>query len=593
MMLKALESLPSGLCSIYMDIIDKLSAGNSHQFDIAMTLFALMLRAARPPTFQEIQVSLAVVHGEDGPDLEQALTDVEYILDCCTDLVVGCFETRTLSFSHPTVRSFLLGLDAVKQRIIPVSTLNDRFPGLFDPAASVRNEDGRYHTVADVDDGGSTYGSEVFSQFSRDETLVSSIRLGEPGKGVLPLRGTSVSEQLVKLFMADPALPGLVASALQRVGATGFERTFSILLKHYSKNLETTASKPSQKVAAVWTGHATRRTSSLLRATVSREDTEDNKLREAALEFDTSTDSAVDKWLAAQDAGLNPGRKAEIASRNETAKPFAPVQLVKDEENDLFDKSDDEDLSTTYTNLDAVKVFMTGGKPYMELKSSLLKQTHHEDQAEDLLTRRMVFESEQAVSLHAVTAQSHNIKVFTLMSISFLPLTFITSIFGMNGMHPQHNFVFIGIMIILSCVTTYILIGLLNDGSGFGRWMESFMQNFWKERFASLSSIFDYKPKWGPESTKTPAFSPFASMNARDQLSRLWLGILNWKGDFSNSLHVWKHGRRIDMTHFQWTCVSCHHVQEFSLVASAVLTSASAMRKDFPRGSTGTSARRS
>ena len=194
MMLRALESLPSRLSSTYMDIIDKLSAGSSDQFDIAMTLFALMLRAARSPTFQEIQISLAVIQGEDGPDLEEALIDVEYILDCCTDFVIGDFETCTLSFSHPTVRLFLLGLDAVKQRIIPVSTLNDRFPGLFDPAPSMRNEDGRYHAVVGMDDGESTYGSEVFSQFSRDETLIPSIRLGESRKGVSFLTGMSVSE---------------------------------------------------------------------------------------------------------------------------------------------------------------------------------------------------------------------------------------------------------------------------------------------------------------------------------------------------------------------------------------------------------------
>ena len=538
-----------------MDIVDKLMEGNSHQFDIAMTLFALMLRAARSPTFQEIQVSLAVVQGEDGPDLEEALIDVEYILGCCTDLVVGNFETRTLSFSHPTIRLFLIGLDAVKQQNIPVSTLNDRFPGLFDPASSMRDEDGRYHAVSDIDDGESAYGSELFSRFSRDETLVPSIRLGEPGKGisVVPLRGTSVSEQLVKLFMADPALPGLVASALERVGATGFERTFSILLKQYSKNLEITASKPSEKVAAVWTGHATRRTSSLLRATVRPEDTEDNKLREVALDLGMSKDSAVNKWLAAQDASLNPGRKGKIAFRSETAEPLAPIRLIKAEEDDPFEKSDDEDLGATYTNLDAVKIFMTESEPYKELKSSLIKQIYHEVQAQDLSTRRVVLESEQAVSLQAITAQGHNMKVFALATIFFLPVTFICSIFGMTD---RNSLVFIGIILILSCVTIYKPNRLLDDGSGFERWMETFMQNFWEKKFASLSSVFGYKPKWDPKADKTPAFSPFASMNARDQLSSLWLIILNWNGGFLNSLHVWKHGRRIDMTDFQWTCVS-------------------------------------
>ena len=590
MMLKALETLPSRLCSVYMEILKKL--GNGHQYDIAITLFALMLRAARSPTFQEIQVSLAIVQGEDGPDLEEALIDVEYILDCCTDLVVGDFETRTLSFSHPTVRLFLLGLVAAKQRIIPVLTLNNRFPGLFDSAPSMGNEDRRYHAVADTNDGESLYGSEGFSQFSRDETLVPSIKLGKPGNEVsmVPSRGTSVSEQLVKLFMADPALPGLVASALQRVGGTGFERTFSILLKQYSKRLETTASKPSQKVAAVWTGHATRRTSSLLRATVRPEDSEDNKLREAVLDLDTSKDLAVNEWLATQDAVLKPTWKGKIVSRSGITEPLAPLRLLNDERDDPSDGSDDEDLSATYTDLDAVKVFMTGGEPYMEMKSSLMRQTHYGDHAEDLITRRMVPENRVAVELQAntVTDERKAITVFTLITVLFLPLSFVASLFlplnvdhglilplnvdhglfipfdsvtGVTDMGTRNRFIDLVILATLVCVTAYILIDLLNVGGRFGRWMDMFMQDFRKQTFASLCNVSDYKPKRAPDANKIPAFSPLASLNARSRLSRLWLGVLNWKGSFSNSLHVWKHGKRIDMTNFQWTCVSGSHVQ--------------------------------
>ena len=563
MMLKALETLPSRLCSVYMDIVKKL--GNGHQYDTAITLFALMLRAARSPTFQEIQVSLAIVQGEDGPDLEEALIDVEYILDCCTDLVVGDFETGTLSFSHPTVRLFLLGLVAAKQRIIPVLTLNNRFPGLFDSAPSMGNEDGRYHAVADTNDGESLYGSEGFSQFSRDETLVPSIRLGKPGNEIsmVPSRGTSVSEQLVKLFMADPALPGLVASALQRVGATGFERTFSILLKQYSKRLETTASKPSQKVAAVWTGHATRRTSSLLRATVRPEDSEDNKLREAVLDLDTSKDLAVNEWLATQDAVLKPTWKGKTASRSRITEPLAPLRLLNDERDYPSDGSDDEDLSATYTDLDAVKVFMTGGEPYMEMKSSLIRQTHYGDHAEDLITRGMVRETRGAARLQQAKAatQAYSIKVLTLMTVFFLPISFVAAAFGMTDMGARYSFVQVGIVAILGCVTTYILIDLFYLEGRFGRWMDMFMQNVRKPILASLRSVSNYKAKRGTEAKKAPAFSPFASLSARNRLFRLWLGILNWKEDFSDSLHVWKHGRRIDVTYFQWTCVSYSHVQ--------------------------------
>ena len=541
MMLKALESLPSRLCDVYVDIVDRIMVGDGHQFDIAIKLFALMLRAARPPTFQEIQVSLAIVQGEDGPDLDEALIDVEDILGCCTDLVVGNFETCTLSFSHPTVRLFLQKQDAVNQVFIPLSTLNDRFPGLFDPAPSMGNENGRYQTVADVDDGESAYGSEGFSQLSRDDTLVPSINQGGTLKETptIPLRGASVSEQLVKLFMADPALPSLVASALQRVGTTGFERTFSLLLKQYSKSLEMTASRPSQKVAAVWTGHATRQTSSLLRATVMPEDTEDDKLREAVLDLDRSRDVAVNEWLATQDAVLNPIWKGKIASRSGMAEPLAPVQLLNDERDNLSDKSDDEDLGATYTDLDAVKVFMTGSEPYMELKSSLIRQTHYGDQTKDLITRRMVPEDIEAVELQAntVTDQTYSIQTLSLIAILFIPLSFVCSIFGMQDVSAWHNVVFVAIVAILgSCVTAYIFIDLLMDESRLRYWMDIYMQNFWKNPFAM-------------------------SMNARNRLSRLWFGILNWKEGFSDSLHVWKHGRRNDMTYFQWTCVSCSHIQ--------------------------------
>ena len=519
MMLKALESLPSRLHSIYTDIVNKMITEKSHQFDITITLFALMLRAARSPTFQEIQVSLAVVQGEDGPDLEEALIDVEYILDCCTDLVVGNLEARTLSFSHPTVRSFLLGLDAVKQRFIPVSTLNDLFPGLFDPARSMRNEDARYHGVADTEDGESVYGSEVFSQFTRDETLVPSLRLGEPGKGIpmAPSKGKSVSEQLVKLFVADPALPDLVASAVQKVGATGFERTFSFLLKQYAKNLEATASKPSQKVAAVWTGHATRRTSSLLRATVRPEDTEDEKLREAIVEFNMSKDSAVNKWLAAQDIGLNPGRKQPVTSRSETAEPLASVQLINDEKDDLFDKSDDEDLSETYTNLDAVKAFMTGSEPYMELKLGLIEQTHPEPHNDKLLI--------QDRRNHSVTDQSAEPRQ------------------GQNRILKAWVWAKGRLKIIISlCISVcglYYSLGtkhILYTGTftcGFALML--FILDFYEDQAASSSR---------------------KSIDIRAQLATIWVDILNWRASFSNYLHRREHGVTSDLTHFEWTCVS-------------------------------------
>ena len=107
----------------------------------------------------------------------------------------------------------------------------------------------------------------------------------------------------------------------------------------------------------------------------------------------------------------------------------------------------------------------------------------------------------------------------------------------------------------------HVLDDLLKAESGLRRWMDILMQHFWNKVLAILCSATGYKPNRGLKVKRKLAFSPFASMNARDWLSRLWLGILNWEEGFSDSLHVWKHGRRIDMTHFQWTCVSYSHVQ--------------------------------
>ena len=90
--------------------------------------------------------------------------------------------------------------------------------------------------------------------------------------------------------------------------------------------------------------------------------------------------------------------------------------------------------------------------------------------------------------------------------------------------------------------------------------MDMFMHILGDPISASLSIVYYYKPRRAADANKVPAFSPLASINARSRLSRLWVGVLNRKGSFSDSLSKWKHGRRIDITYFQWTCVSCSHV---------------------------------
>ena len=123
---------------------------------------------------------------------------------------------------------------------------------------------------------------------------------------------------------------------------------------------------------------------------------------------------------------------------------------------------------------------------------------------ENLFSGTSVLESRKAIQQQAITViQGHNIKVLTLVTIFFLPLTFVTSVFGMTNMDPKDNFVHFGIVTVVICVPTYMLIGSLNTGSGFEFWSKLFTRNFWKHKFALLCDVFGYKPDWAPEVKKS------------------------------------------------------------------------------------------
>lgn len=69
--------------------------------------------------------------------------------------------------------------------------------------------------------------------------------------------------------------------------------------------------------------------------------------------------------------------------------------------------------------------------------------------------------------------QGHNIKLLTLVSIFFLPLTFVTSVFGMTNMPARHDYRDFAIVVAVVCVPFFILIGSLNTTRG---------MNFWRMR---------------------------------------------------------------------------------------------------------------
>lgn len=132
---------------------------------------------------------------------------------------------------------------------------------------------------------------------------------------------------------------------------------------------------------------------------------------------------------------------------------------------------------------------------------------------DNLFSGTSVLESRRSVQQQAITViQGNNIKILTLVTIFFLPLTFVTSVFGMTNMDPKDNFVRFGIVTLAVCLPTYMLIGSLNTESGFEFWTQKihmfFTRNFWKHVLANCLSLIGFKPLWAmkyqmrPESSK-------------------------------------------------------------------------------------------
>ena len=130
---------------------------------------------------------------------------------------------------------------------------------------------------------------------------------------------------------------------------------------------------------------------------------------------------------------------------------------------------------------------------------------------DNLFSGTSVLESRRSVQQQAITVQQgRNIKLLTLVTIFFLPLTFVTSVFGMTNMNPTASFRNFGIVLVVICVPTYILIGSLNTEDGLQFWSQ---QTKWLHRhayysLASMLDIFGYKPKWTSRYLHGPEFQP-------------------------------------------------------------------------------------
>jgi Mg2+ and Co2+ transporter CorA len=80
-----------------------------------------------------------------------------------------------------------------------------------------------------------------------------------------------------------------------------------------------------------------------------------------------------------------------------------------------------------------------------------------------LFSGTSVQESRKAVEQASITVdQGYNIKLLTLVTIFFLPLTFCTSVYGMSTINEEEGFTKFGGVVIAICLPTYLLILVIN-----------------------------------------------------------------------------------------------------------------------------------
>lgn len=166
---------------------------------------------------------------------------------------------------------------------------------------------------------------------------------------------------------------------------------------------------------------------------------------------------------------------------------------------------------------------------------------------ENLFSGTSVLESRRSVQQQAITVQQgHNIKLPTLVTIFFLPLTFVTSVFSMTDI-KYDSFVPFGITTLLVCLPTYMLIGSLNTTSGLQFWSQR-TRNFFN-RVGRLLALLPFVTRtqqpaatepnpWGPQpprGTKQRSQSASEGMAAREGMGQGQNGVVASPGPASPS----------------------------------------------------------
>jgi hypothetical protein len=78
-----------------------------------------------------------------------------------------------------------------------------------------------------------------------------------------------------------------------------------------------------------------------------------------------------------------------------------------------------------------------------------------------------VFNGTSVLESRRTVQQGENVKLLTIVNVFFLPLTFITSVFGMTNMPEDAGFVRFGIVLVAVCLPLFGFIGLASSHQGY------------------------------------------------------------------------------------------------------------------------------
>ncbi|USP76253.1 hypothetical protein yc1106_03527 [Curvularia clavata] len=138
---------------------------------------------------------------------------------------------------------------------------------------------------------------------------------------------------------------------------------------------------------------------------------------------------------------------------------------------------------------------------------------------EQLFSGTSIQESRKSVELADVTVhQGYNIKVLTIVNLFFMPLTFVTSIFGMTNMPDRANFVNFGIVLAAICIPFFSIIGFLSTKYGYSIWAQKT-----KELWRFIHPKKDKKKKL-PDDENVPPRTPVHRSLTTEEAMRARLG---------------------------------------------------------------------